>query len=111
LNRLGQIPPFRNKAVFIPKTYESKMAAAIGHMGDFAGLEVDNRSIPFWEVQCSAEVNDSQACRMQPSERVDADGNSEICDWYERPLAKLIAFFETTSQVGNQLEDSSSPAR
>jgi hypothetical protein len=87
------------------------MAAAIGHMGDFAGLEVDNRSIPFWEVQCSAEVNDSQACRMQPSERVDADGNSEICDWYERPLAKLIAFFETTSQVGNQLEDSSSPAR
>jgi len=32
--------PFRNKAVFIPKTYEPKMAAANGHMGDFAGLEV-----------------------------------------------------------------------
>jgi hypothetical protein len=32
--------PFRNKAVFIPKTYEPKMAAGNGHMGDFAGLEV-----------------------------------------------------------------------
>jgi hypothetical protein len=26
--------------VFIPKTYEPKMAAGNGHMGDFAGLEV-----------------------------------------------------------------------
>jgi hypothetical protein len=32
--------PFRNKAVLIPKTYEPKMAAGNGHMGDFAGLEV-----------------------------------------------------------------------
>jgi hypothetical protein len=32
--------PFRNKAVFIPKTYEPTMAAANGHMGDFADLEV-----------------------------------------------------------------------
>jgi hypothetical protein len=30
------------------------MAAANGHMGDFAGLEVDNRSTPFWEVPNAA---------------------------------------------------------
>jgi hypothetical protein len=37
---LVKFRPFRNKAFFIPKTYEPKMAAANGHMGDFAGLEV-----------------------------------------------------------------------
>src|SRR6266404_5070777 len=37
---LVRFQPFRNKAVFIPKTYEPTMAAANGHMGDFAGLEV-----------------------------------------------------------------------
>ncbi|MEY2492282.1 MAG: hypothetical protein QOH24_1233 [Verrucomicrobiota bacterium] len=37
---LVRFRPSRNKAVFIPKTYEPKMAAANGHMGDFAGLEV-----------------------------------------------------------------------
>jgi hypothetical protein len=37
---LVRFRPFRNKAVFIPKTYEPKMPAANGHMGDFAGLEV-----------------------------------------------------------------------
>jgi len=37
---LVRFRPFRNKAVFIPKTYEPTMAAANGHMGDFADLEV-----------------------------------------------------------------------
>jgi len=41
------------------------------------------------------------------SKWVDADGNSEICDWYEGWVAKLVAFFETTSQAGKRLEDSS----
>jgi hypothetical protein len=37
---------------------------------------------------------------MQHSEWVHADGNSEICDWYEGRVKKLIAFFEATSQAG-----------
>ena len=37
---LVRFQPFCNKAVFIPKTYEPTMAAANGHMGDFADLEV-----------------------------------------------------------------------
>src|SRR4029077_17422282 len=41
------------------------------------------------------------------SQAAGARRNSEICDWYERRLAKLIAFFEATSQVGKRLEDSS----
>src|SRR4029077_9503808 len=41
------------------------------------------------------------------SQAAGARRNSEICDWYKRRLAKLIAFFEATSQVGKRLEDSS----
>src|ERR1700731_2975346 len=41
------------------------------------------------------------------SKWADADGNNEICGWYEGRVAKLVAFFEATSQAGKRLEDSS----
>ena len=40
INKIVREQFFEHLAVFIPKTYEPKMAAANGHMGDFAGLEV-----------------------------------------------------------------------